>query len=134
MNYSCKFFVYRGLHIRVSHLAIGWHCQLATHRNDPLWYDLTFEVGHCYVFWWQASDNVTIFGCHQHRCSLSSKPSRNCITKNVSWVTTLCWLMRRFEDVGDRIIILVTFRVEEKKDFEHGLKIQNVNHKRLSLL
>jgi hypothetical protein len=21
------------------------------------------------IFWWQASDNLTIFGCHQHRCS-----------------------------------------------------------------
>ena len=33
----------------MSHLAIGWHCQLDTHRSDPLWYDLTFKVGHSYV-------------------------------------------------------------------------------------
>ena len=33
----------------MSHLAIGWHCQLDTHRSDPLWYDLAFKVGHSYV-------------------------------------------------------------------------------------
>ena len=124
---KCKLFVYKGLHIRVSHLAIGWHCQLDTHRSDPLWHDSTFKVGHSYVcqpltkwdtlmwdplytmadskslatsmlvtdigdpiFWWQASDNVTIFGCHLHRCSLSSKHSRNCIKKR-EWQRDVGW-------------------------------------------